>query len=121
MASATRTVLLVEDESDTRESLKTLIELKGYSVETAEDGRQALEILSRAEPPCLVLLDLLMPWMSGWEFLAEVQKIERLSSVPIVLVTAMDNTDYTDVPGTIGCLGKPIDVERLYALLEVHC
>jgi CheY-like chemotaxis protein len=60
-----QSILIVEDEKDIRESLKMLLELEGYSVFTAKDGKEGLEILKNLESPCLILLDLLMPVMNG--------------------------------------------------------
>jgi CheY-like chemotaxis protein len=114
-------VLLVEDEPDTREALRLLLEDKGYAVDTAENGWRALQICSRGQPPCVVVLDLMMPFMSGWEFSVELHKQERLSRVPIVVLSGLADTQLTEVPQAVARIQKPVDVDTLYRLLEKHC
>jgi CheY-like chemotaxis protein len=80
-------ILVVDDDADSRETLAELLASRGYAVESAENGRQALEYLSCSKP-ALIILDLMMPVMSGWEFL-ERQRIDpRLQPLPVVVMTA---------------------------------
>src|SRR4051812_38649141 len=89
MSSRTRCVLIVDDDDDIRTSMAEILESEGYEVATAEHGRAAIEILSRLRaPPAVVLLDLMMPVMSGPEFLAFVAARKRYSTLPIVVVSA---------------------------------
>ena len=80
---------------------------EGYSVVCAENGVQALRELHKEDHPDVVLLDLMMPVMSGWEVLEELQSSERLSRIPIVVVSAMT------APGAFEHLPKPIDLDLL--------
>src|SRR5678816_1869583 len=81
-AESVRKVLVVEDDEDVREVLRETLEDAGYPVICAKDGREGLELL-RAEPrPCLVLLDLMMPVLSGWQFRAQQQQDPRLARSP---------------------------------------
>ena len=84
-------VLLVEDEPVSRQMLARLMQKEGWAVMEAENGRVALERLDR-ERPGLILLDLMMPVLDGFEFVNEMRKIEANRSIPIIVVTAMDLT-----------------------------
>jgi CheY-like chemotaxis protein len=84
-------VLIVEDDAATREMLQRMLQREGFSVAEAEDGRAGLERMSEHRPS-LILLDLLMPQMNGFEFLAELQTKPEWRSIPVVVVTAKDLT-----------------------------
>jgi signal transduction histidine kinase/CheY-like chemotaxis protein len=85
-------VLVVDDDPEVRAMLRRALEREGWSVDEAENGRVALERLS-ARPPSLVLLDLMMPVMDGFEFVIEMRRMEAARSIPIVVVTAKDLTE----------------------------
>jgi hypothetical protein len=87
----TAPVLVVEDDADTREMLQRMLEREGFSVAEAADGRAGLERVAE-QRPSLILLDLLMPQMNGFEFLAELQSRPEWRSIPVVVVTAKDLT-----------------------------
>jgi DNA-binding response OmpR family regulator len=87
-----RPVLIVEDDPDTRAILKSTLEKDGWKVESAENGRVALEVAGRGLP-CLVLLDLMMPEMDGFTFIGEFQRVPDARAVPIIVLTAKDLTD----------------------------
>ncbi len=107
-------LLLVEDDRDLREALCQLLKDSGYDVVCAENGREALDYLADAPPPCLVLLDLMMPIMNGWEFRAEQRKNTSISGIPVVVVTADGRADLKALAlGADDYLRKPIDIERL--------
>jgi CheY-like chemotaxis protein len=84
-------VLLVEDDQKTREVTRTILEKVGWKVREAENGRVALESMER-ERPGLIVLDLMMPEMDGFEFVARVRKKLEWRSIPIVVLTAYDLT-----------------------------
>ena len=73
----THTVLVVEDEQELREMMRDALELNGYAVVTAEHGHDALAKLPEIDHLCLVILDLLMPVMDGWEFIATLRAQSR--------------------------------------------
>ena len=79
-------ILLVDDDADCREMLADLLSNEGYMVVSAANGRQALDYLS-GSTAALIILDLMMPVMSGWEFLAQQKRDDRVRSVPVVVVT----------------------------------
>jgi signal transduction histidine kinase/DNA-binding response OmpR family regulator len=87
-----RPVLIVEDDADTRQILKSTLEKDGWKVETAENGRVAMEAAERGLPG-LVLLDLMMPEMDGFTFVSEFQRLADARTVPIIVLTAKDLTE----------------------------
>ncbi len=111
-------VLLVEDDADIRGALKGFLKDEGYEVITAANGREALEELQEKKPG-LVLLDLMMPVMNGWEFLAEKNHQPKLSGVPVLVISAVPGSPY--IPGALGFLKKPIDLSRLMDFVELYC
>jgi len=115
-------VLVVDDQVDVRESLAFLLELKGYAVVTAADGREALGQMRRGVRPGLILLDLMMPDMDGLEFRREQLKDPQLSTVPIVVCSAHpDATSTAERLGAAACLPKPLNIDRLLSLVAAHC
>jgi len=84
-------LLLVEDDKTTREMVQRLLEKEPFAIDIAEDGRAALEHLEHANPlPAVILLDLLMPVMDGFEFLARLREREEWRGIPVIVLTAMD-------------------------------
>jgi adenylate cyclase len=85
-------VLIVEDDPGTRESLRRVIEREGWSSTEAENGRAALEKIE-ISAPALILLDLMMPEMDGFEFLDELRDRPDAVEIPVVVLTAMELTE----------------------------
>lgn len=116
-------ILIVEDERDAREALKDILEIEGFNVVTAENGREGLELLKTAEEPCLILLDLMMPVMNGWEFLEALRLQEQhvLATIPVVVVSAI--ADLTAVQQEYNCeyMKKPVNVPSLVSLAHQYC
>jgi CheY-like chemotaxis protein len=110
MTEAARPILVVEDDEDIREAVQDALERRGYQVLTAGDGRQALAALRGADPlPAVILLDLTMPVMSGWEFMAEQEKEPALAAVPVVVMSAVPNLHaQPDAIKWAGILTKPV-------------
>lgn len=117
VAADRQLVLIVDDEQDLLDVTRFVLEGEGFRVETAKNGADALAQLHAGTRPGLVLLDLMMPVMNGWEFLNELAKIPALSSIPIVVLTA---SGATKIPGTVEVLHKPIDLGALVATVERH-
>jgi CheY-like chemotaxis protein len=112
MDDAAGPILVVEDDPATRDAVVALLEDEGYVVMGAANGLQALEILARSEPPSLILLDLMMPVMDGWKFLAERRRIESgTRRTPVVLLSGLGFIRGAD--GIADFLRKPIDAEAL--------
>jgi CheY-like chemotaxis protein len=112
------TVLLVEDEEDLRESMREALELNGYAVVAAEDGQAALDELDRIDHVCLVLLDLLMPRMNGWDFFAKMRARPELASVPVVVHTSSPSRAPAGVTRVIQ---KPLELARLLTIVREFC
>lgn len=112
-----RTVLVVEDDHDLRVMLRALLENEGYAVLTAAEGRAALVHLDTIVPD-LILLDLRMPLMDGWELIAALRTRPELANVPIGLHTSeADRTLPTKVSFV---LQKPVDARMLLARVREH-
>ena len=108
-------VLIVDDDLDLLEVTSFVIENEGMAVETARNGEEALALLRTGRRPRLVLVDLIMPVMNGWEFLDEVAKDPSLRQIPIVVLTA---TEHVQVTGAVEVLSKPIDLMALLQVVE---
>jgi CheY-like chemotaxis protein len=115
-------ILVVEDDSDLREALCSVLEDAGYSVAGFANGLEALEYLRRGEPPRLVLLDLMMPVMSGWEFREEQMKDPRLSPIPVVILSAHVKADiFGQSLGVASTIRKPLSVDELVRVVARYC
>jgi two-component system response regulator CpxR len=109
-------VLLIDDHDDTRELVALVLAQAGYSVLQASDGQQGLDWLVAAgqELPSLILLDLQMPVMSGWEFLTIVQSYARLASIPVIIMSGTHGpTEALRRAAIIGYIAKPVDQKVL--------
>ena len=113
-------VLVVDDEQDVREMLAELVQGCGYKALVASDGEEALEALRRTRPR-LVLLDLRMPRVDGWEFCRRVADDEELRALPIAVVSVEDPKSHPTRREDAGYVRKPIDVERLVEILRARC
>lgn len=116
-------VLVVEDDEDLRDGLAYLIERQGHRVVTAHNGVDALARLeSMRAPPCLIILDLMMPDMDGWAFRRELLARPELSGIPVLLVSGVADIDeVAQTLKAVDYLKKPVDFPRLYALIDAHC
>lgn len=114
-------ILVVEDDDDNRLMLKTLLEMKGYSVVQARDGQEASEVMERAPAPQLILVDLQLPRLNGFALARRVRQHDQLGRVPIVVVSGHDPAQHRKLALAAGCddyLLKPIDFQRLEEILQ---
>ena len=81
-------ILVIEDDADMARSVCDVLEAMGYGIISVESGRAALEYLRHGVLPSLILLDMMMPEMDGWQFRAEQQRLSRAAEIPVVVVTA---------------------------------
>ncbi len=109
-------VLVVEDETESRETLRDLLELEGYTVETAPNGRAALEVMATLEP-CVVLLDLFMPVMDGWQVIDRLRTDGRLGKMNVLVMTSAAHKAPADLP----VFEKPLNLDKLMRLVETVC
>lgn len=113
-------VYVVEDDEFIREAISGVLEEGGYKVEAYRNGREAAEALDHEGSPSLILLDWMMPEMSGEEFiLSEQERMER-NSIPVVVVSAVADR-IGDIPCVQEKMSKPMDVESLLDLVERNC
>ena len=109
------TVLVVDDNTDAVDALAQILEYEGYAVATAYDGREALEYLGDHPTPDLIVLDLMMPIMNGWELRAELAKVPAFAKVPIVVMTALAQEAEIEADAIVA---KPIDLKRLLLIMD---
>ena len=114
------TILVVDDDSAIGESLSELLRDEGYSVARAENGRQALDFLRANGAPCLILLDLMMPVMDGFEFIDEQRGDPTLASIPVVVLTAAGDQRSQGVRAR-QVLPKPVRAETLMNTIRHYC
>jgi CheY-like chemotaxis protein len=115
-----KAILLVEDAADLRELAAFVLRREGYEVHEAEDGQDALDQLETMQPsPCLLLLDLMMPVMSGLELLEALRKDTRFASLPVVVLSAGGQP--SQVPGAKKFLRKPADYEVIVRAVRECC
>lgn len=114
----TKPVLIVEDNDDLRALYEYAITGEGYPAVTANNGQMALDLLEGStSTPCLIILDLMMPVMDGWEFLKHREKSPKLSAIPVIVCTAVKD----DTPQGIPFLRKPLDLSVLLETVEKYC
>ena len=115
-----RMILIVEDDAAIRTALQLALEIEGYSVRTAGNGQEALQLLARIDTPCLILLDLMMPIMNGWEFAQALRKDMVLAPIPVAIVTAYSE-EASHFEGAQALIKKPVDLELLYHVVRKFC
>src|SRR4051812_39206610 len=113
-------ILIVEDDGDLREMMAQLLTLEGFRASTVANGREALEYLSQGDKPDVILLDLMMPVMDGWEFRRQQQADAALARVPVIVLSALDQTRAANVQAE-AFLKKPLDFDRLLDLVRTYC
>ncbi len=113
-------ILVVDDNIDIRLLLKKHLETEGYQVLTAENGQEAQEIVV-SNPPCIVILDLMMPIMDGWQFMEwKKTQIKELADLPVLVVSAVSNN--IEAPeGAAGVLRKPVSVTHMLDYIQSYC
>ena len=114
-------VLVVEDDREQRETLCAMLDLEGFQHVEAANGREALDYLNESGAPCLVLLDLEMPVMNGFDFRVRQLADARLAGIPVVIVTANDRGLDARFPGVAGFLWKPLEFRKLAVVLDRIC
>jgi CheY-like chemotaxis protein len=115
-----RTILVVEDDSDISEAVTAILGDYGYSVHAAANGQEALDRLRTFNPlPRLILLDLMMPVMDGWQFRAAQAADPALAAIPVVLVSAdVGVAQAAEQLAVAAWLRKPVDIRALIAVLD---
>jgi CheY-like chemotaxis protein len=110
-------VLIVEDDPDIRLLFSTALSVRGYEVDTAGNGDEALAALASGPLPTVIIADLHMPVMDGWKFLSALHANPRLSTIPVVVLTAADDPD-REAPRPDTILIKPVSTQALIDAIE---
>jgi CheY-like chemotaxis protein len=113
-------VLIVEDDDDLREMMAQFLSLEGFQAAAVANGREALDYLQHENAPDLILLDMMMPVMDGWEFRRHQKADPVMAEVPVVVLSALDQVRVADVHAE-AILKKPLDFDRLLELVRVYC
>ncbi len=111
-------ILLVEDDPDALDALSELLQLHGFSVLRAHNGQEALDRLRESAGARVIVLDLSMPVMDGWEFLRRRKAQPQIAKIPVIVVTAFPNTGVIDADLV---LQKPVLIESLMDALAQFC
>ena len=112
-------ILVVDDDPDIRDSLKEVLEDEGYTVNSVANGREALEYLKRSPRPCVILLDLMMPVMDGWQFRREQKQDPTIAAIPLIVITATGKRPVLIAADEL--VMKPLDLGRLFEAVERYC
>jgi CheY-like chemotaxis protein len=114
-----KAVLVIEDDPDTQDAICGLLEFSGYRAVGVSNGREALDFLKTHSAPNVIVLDLMMPVMNGWEFRDLQRADESLAKIPVVVISA-SGTPQNVVMGTgaVDYVPKPFDPDLLVAAIE---
>jgi CheY-like chemotaxis protein len=110
-------VLIVEDDDDIREVVASALSNEGFQVYQANTGVRALELLREMPHPSLILADLMMPVMSGWDLIKALAQDDRLATLPVVVVSAVDQ----EAPQGFRRVRKPFDLDELVRIVSELC
>jgi len=115
-----KSILIIEDDKDIVFALTDFLETEGYKILAAENGFSALELLNKSELPNLILLDMMMPIMNGWQFALEfVSKFDHLC--PFVIMTAAaDAKKRAEEVSAVGWIEKPFELDKVLELIKKH-
>lgn len=123
MSSIENKILLIEDDVDIQDNLKAFLEMENFEVAAAANGKQAIELMQKEGKPSLILLDLMMPIMNGYEMLAEMKKrnLFQNNPVPIILLSAATDIEETARDQVVKFVRKPIALDKLLTTIkEIH-
>ncbi len=117
--SSQETVLVAEDHIDSRDALRTLLEAYGYAVLVAGNGREAVEV-ARVRHPDLILMDIMMPELDGFEAIRILRRDRETRAIPIIAVTAMEGARQLSLAaGANDFVPKPVDTRRLLDRIRI--
>jgi len=113
-------ILVVEDDKDIRRNMQLLLESEGYTVEVAENGQVALDLLIRGSfIPTLIVLDLMMPVMDGFEFREAQEKVAAIAKIPVVIMTADGHVEEKKQRvGAVAGLKKPANIDDILDMVK---
>ena len=112
-------VLVIEDDPDTCACLALALALEGYAVSQAQDGREGLREAAEHRPD-LILLDLMMPKMNGWQFRTAQKEDPALADIPVIITSAVAVEQWDDLEDVAGRFPKPFDIMALLEVIRHH-
>lgn len=117
---AHKSILVIEDDQAVRQTIKDLLEIQGYQVYAASNGEEGASLLGTlAEVPCVILLDLMMPKMNGWQFLDLQRNHPIFKNVPVVICSAYEESAKAIRPTAF--ISKPIQLDALLSTVQKFC
>lgn len=117
---AVKNILIVEDDQSIREMMKDVLEIEGYTIFTATNGKEGIETLQKIKPsPCVVLLDMMMPIMNGWQFLDFQRSSPEYATIPVIVCSAYNESAKSVRPAAI--LSKPLQLKSLLGAVQSFC
>jgi CheY-like chemotaxis protein len=118
-----RTIMVVEDDEPILFTIQELLESEGYTVVTAKNGKEAIERMEQIKHPCLILLDMFMPVMDGWQFIEQLKlnQDDKVTQIPIVVTSAAGERARQAGQAVSGYIKKPIDLDQLLSTVEKFC
>lgn len=115
-------VLIVEDSANIRDAMAALLGLRGYQVQVAGNGEEALALLHDGPLPGIILMDLMMPVMDGWAFLEAKERDPGIAAIPVVVNSTVSTfRPLRNRRALVAVLEKPVDMEQLLGVLERYC
>jgi CheY-like chemotaxis protein len=112
----TKRVLIVEDDRSIREMMKSVLEIEGFTIVAANNGREGIDAIRGSHPPDVILLDMMMPVMNGWDFLDFVRANAMTAKIPVVVVSAYDEIARSVRPDAF--VPKPVQLKALLEAIE---
>lgn len=112
-----KSILIIEDEKAIADLLAMVLEEEGYHVRVAANGHESLSRIAERQPD-LILSDLMMPRLDGWELHERLQADPQLSKIPLLLMSAVNPTSSVNQPGISGFLLKPFDLDQLLDMVQ---
>ena len=120
MKQECKSVLVIDDDPAILQSMKDVLEIHGYKVSVATDGFEGIKLLSKMDdPPCLILLDLMMPGMNGWGFLDLQRTNPEYANIPVIICSAYENSARSISKSPV--LIKPIQLNSLLGAVQAFC
>lgn len=112
-------ILIADDDDDIRTTVAAILASEGHDVVEARNGMHAMQVLHRDPLPEVIILDILMPVMNGFEFLDRMQHDPRIAKIPVLAVTA--HAKVGEIRGVVQVIRKPFDLDRLLEAVRVAC
>jgi CheY-like chemotaxis protein len=117
-----RRILIIDDDVDILSSVIQILRTEGYAAAGAENGLDAMRLLHAGPKPCLILLDLMMPVMNGWQFCAKKEQDPAIAEIPVVVISGDGGIDRKAASvGAAGYLKKPIELDVLLETVAHYC